>query len=103
MVRVSDQLPAEAHPNHQQTAAETGPAGSPATVDDTVDTAVCATSSGTVGFLVSSINDITLAGIALPEVVPRPGISGRLIVDEHVTLVLDVDALAKLGLPRGGT
>ncbi|MDQ1305487.1 MAG: two-component system, chemotaxis family, sensor kinase CheA [Actinomycetota bacterium] len=103
LVRVSDQLPAEAHPNHQQTAAETGPAGSPAAAEDTVDTAVCATSSGTVGFLVSSINDITLAGIALPEVVPRPGISGRLIVDEHVTLVLDVDALAKLGLPRGGT
>ena len=108
LVRVSDQLPtgtprAGAPTVGQSTDAGSSRPGSLATADATVDTAVCATSSGTVGFQVSAINDIAVAGSALPELVARPGIAGRLIVDEHVTLLLDVDALAKLGLPQGAT
>lgn len=87
VVRVADVLPERRRTDRHRT--ETA-------VTDGLQTVVCGTSVGAVGFVVARIDDV----IAEPQVVrqpaSRPGVAACVVVDGRVAEVLDVDLLAEL-------
>ena len=63
-----------------------------------LSTVVCATSLGLLGLIVDEIVDIATAPPGDWEQVAIPGTAGRTVVADRVTLVLDVDEIARMRL-----
>lgn len=70
---------------------------------DALDVVVCATSIGLVGFVVAAIEEILPRPVVEPEHVGRVGVVGRMVVDERVTDLLDIEALLALAGFMGPT
>jgi two-component system chemotaxis sensor kinase CheA len=60
-----------------------------------LETAVCETRVGPVGFVVASIDDVVPEPPAVRQPAGRPGVQASVVVDGRVVELLDVDALAE--------
>lgn len=87
VVRVSDVLPERRAADRQ---------GARVPVTNGLETVVCETSVGSVGFVVAAVVDVVAEPLAVRQPASRPGVQACVVVDGRVAELLDVDVLAEM-------
>jgi two-component system chemotaxis sensor kinase CheA len=64
---------------------------------------VCESSAGLLGLVVQSVEDVVPEPPAPAQPSSRPGVARRLVIDDHVTELLDLEALVVVARRRGQT